>query len=244
MRRLLVQGLAATVACAILVGLGVWQLDRLSWKEALIARVDARLTAAPTAAPGPERWAALDLADAEYEPVTVSGHFLNDREAHVVMTLTEPKGKVGGVGFLVMTPLVTPGGWTVYVNRGFVPAARRDPATRTAGETQSETKVTGLLRAPSARSWFMPSDNVGGNEWFSRDPERWAAAYGAGSDKIAPFIIDANFDPTLPGGLPQGGETIVQFPNNHLQYALTWFGLAAVLAGVFGAYAWRNLRQA
>jgi surfeit locus 1 family protein len=136
-----------------------------------------------------------------------------------------------------MTPLATAGGWTVYVNRGFVPADRKDPATRPEGQVAGETTVTGLLRAPYDRSWFAPADNRAKNEWFSRDPVLYARASGIEPAKVAPYIIDAKFDAGLPGGLPQGGETIVDFPNNHLQYAITWYGLAAALAGVFFVFA-------
>ncbi len=236
-RGLLFPAIAAAPVFAILVGLGVWQLERAAWKESLIARVEAGLAADPVAAPGPEAWPELDLQSVEYTPVDVSGVFDHGREIRVVHTLVEPKGPVGGIGYQVFTPFRTDAGWWVYVNRGFVPNERRDPATRAAGQIAGETEVSGLLRAPSNRSWFMPSDDIAGNAWFSRDPALFAAASGLAADQVAPYIIDARYDPDLPGGLPQGGETIVVFPNNHLQYALTWFGLAAVLAGVFVAFA-------
>ena len=114
---------------------------------------------------------------------------------------------------------------------------RKDPATRREGLIEGETTVTGLYRSPHGRTWYMPSDAIAGNEWFSRDPKLYAAAYGLPAASVAPYIIDARADPNLPGGLPQGGETIIDFPNNHLQYALTWFGLALGLAGVFAVFA-------
>jgi surfeit locus 1 family protein len=86
----------------------------------------------------------------------------------------------------------------------------------------------------------MPVDDAAGNAWLSRDPALYAEAYGLPAAAVAPYIIDADFDPDLSGGLPQGGETVVDFPNNHLGYALTWFGLAAALAGVFATFAWRK----
>jgi surfeit locus 1 family protein len=241
-RSLILPAVATLVGVAILASLGVWQLQRLQWKTALIAHVAERLAAPPIPAPGPAAWAGLDLAALEYQPVTATGTFDHAREAYVVYTLTSPKGPVGGVGYMVMTPLLTTEGWTVYVNRGFVPADRRDPATRAGGVVAGETTVTGLLRTPYRRSWFAPADDVAGNAWFSRDPVLYAEAYGARSSEIAPYIVDAAFDPELPGGLPQGGETIVAFPNNHLGYAITWFGLAAALAAVFAAFARGRLR--
>jgi surfeit locus 1 family protein len=242
-RSLVVLAAVSVVAFVILAGLGAWQLERRSWKEALIARVEAGLAADPVAAPGPDAWPALDLRDVEYAPVEISGVFDHAKEIHVVHTLVEPKGPIGGIGYQIFTPFRTDAGWWVYVNRGFVPRENEDPATRGAGQIEGETEVAGLVRAPSSRSWFTPGDDVAGNAWFSRDPTLFAEASGLPRDLVAPYIIDARFDPGLPGGVPQGGETIVSFPNNHLQYAVTWFGLAAVLAGVFVAFAVKRLRE-
>jgi surfeit locus 1 family protein len=239
-RRLLWQALAATVGIVVLLGLGVWQLQRLQWKEGLIAHVAAGLTAAPM--PAPRDWDRLNVADLEYTPVRVSGHFLHDREIFANATLTEPKGPRTGFGFFLMTPFQTDEGWIVYVNRGFVPREFKAPDARPGSDPTGEATVVGLVRAPIDRAWFMPADDATRNEWFSRDPKLYAAAAGIPSEQVAPYLIDAAFDPSLPNGLPQGGETIVDFPNNHLGYALTWFGLAAGLAVVFGMYGWRQLR--
>jgi surfeit locus 1 family protein len=241
-RSLILPTIAALAGFAILCGLGAWQVERLYWKEGLIAQVNARLTTPPATAPGPADWPTLDLAAAEYQPVNVRGRFDNAKEIHVVFTLTGPRGPVGGAGFMVITPLTTEGGWIVYVNRGFVPTAKVDPQSRPGGMIEGEVAAQGLLRQPSRRSWFMPADNVERNQWFSRDPALFAAAQGLPADRVAPYIIDADFDRSLPGGLPQGGETLVSFPNSHLGYALTWFGLAAALAGVFGVFAWRRMQ--
>jgi surfeit locus 1 family protein len=240
---LLAPAIATLVVIAILCGLGVWQVQRLAWKENLIAAVTSRMSAAPVPAPSPGAFAERDPSTVEYQQVAVSGHYLNDREAHVIYSLTEPKGPVGGVGYMVMTPFQTDDGWIVYVNRGFVPAAKADPSTRPQGLVEGETTVTGVVRLPADRSWFMPGDNPAKNEWFSRDPALYAAAYPLPSANVAPYIIDAVYDPSLPGGLPQGGETVVDFPNNHLGYAITWFGLAACAAAVFVAFAISRLRN-
>ena len=242
LKRLLFPGLAALVALDILVSLGVWQLYRLQWKEALIARVTSRLAAPPIPAPGPEAWRGLDVAGLEYQPVALRGHYHNDREVDVVYTLTEPHGPRGGVGYLVMTPFETDAGWYVYVDRGFVPADRKSAASRTEGLIEGATTVIGLVRRPHGRIWYMPGDNIAANQWFSRDPDLYARTYGLPPDKVAPYLVDARFDPALPGGLPQGGETIIDFPNSHLQYAITWFGLAAGLIGVFTVFARRRLQ--
>jgi len=242
-RRLLAPAIATLIVVVILCGLGVWQVERLGWKENLIAEVTTRMGAAAIPAPSPQAFSQADPSTLEYQRVTVAGRYLNDHEAHVIYSLTEPKGPVGGVGYMVMTPLQTDAGWIVYVNRGFVPGPKADPSTRRDGLIEGETTVTGVIRLPVDRSWFMPGDNAAKNEWFSRDPALYAAAYSLPSSDVAPYIIDAVFDPALPGGLPQGGETIVDFPNNHLGYALTWFGLAACAVGVFAAFAISRLRN-
>ncbi len=233
---------AAVIAFAILCSLGTWQVQRLHWKEALIASVERGLTAAPVPAPGPEAWALLDYGDREYQRVAVAGNFDETAEAYVTYTLTEPKGPRGGIGFLVMTPLVTPDGWIVYVNRGFVPRDKRYPKDRPGSTIAGETTVTGLFRAPHGAPWYA-GDNISGNDWFSRDPKLYAKAHGLPPDKVAPYIVDADFDAALPGGLPQGGETVVSFPNNHLGYAITWYGLAIALAGVYTVFIWRRLKE-
>ncbi|MEX0697042.1 MAG: SURF1 family protein [Dongiaceae bacterium] len=235
-RALILPSLVTLAGVAILVALGVWQLERLAWKTALIERVEARLDAPRSAAPGPAEWADLDIVAREYEPIAVSGTFDHAGEVHVVITLTQPKGPAGGIGYLVMTPLTTDQGWTIYVNRGFVPRERVSLETRQDGLVDGETAVTGLLRAPRRRAWFMPGDDAAGNEWLSRDPLLYVEMLGLPGARVAPYVVDADFDPDLPGGLPQGGETVVDFPNNHLGYALTWFGLAAALAAVFVAF--------
>lgn len=242
-RSLLLPTIAAGLAFIILCALGTWQVERLQWKEALIARVEAGLSADPVPAPGPTAWPGLDVGAVEYRPVEVRGTFDHDREIHVVYTLVEPKGPKGGIGFQVFTPLRTDDGWWVYVNRGFVPRENADAATRSEAQVSGETTVTGLLRQPGHRSWFMPSDDPAGNAWFSRDPALFAAASGLPAGEVAPYVIDAAFDPSLPGGLPQGGETIVSFANSHLQYAITWYGLAVALVAVYVAFVIKRRRN-
>jgi surfeit locus 1 family protein len=242
-RGLIVPGIAAAVAFCVLVALGIWQVQRLQWKNALIARVTERIDAAPIAAPGPESWPELSAVELEYQPVSVSGRFLHEYEAHVFTVLAAPRGPFGGMGYLVLTPFETDDGWVVYVNRGFVPEDKKDAATRAGGQADGEITVTGLLRAPRLRTWFSAEDDLAGNEWFSRDPTLFATWSGLPPESVAPYTIDAEFEPAIAGGLPQGGETLVQFPNNHFGYALTWFGLAAGLAGVFFIFARGRFRE-
>jgi surfeit locus 1 family protein len=205
------------VATAFFAALGIWQVKRLAWKTDLIARVEARLSAAPVAAPSPDRWTRITAADDEYTRIALSGHFLNDKEAHVVAS-TEL-----GPGYWVLTPFVQADGTVVIVNRGFVTAERRDPATRMAGQVEGDTAVTGLLRISEEASWILRKNDAAAGRWYRRVPAEIAEARGL--LKVAPFFIDADARPNA-GGWPVGGLTIVRFNNSHLVYAVTWLGLA------------------
>ncbi|HLG79677.1 MAG TPA: SURF1 family protein [Bradyrhizobium sp.] len=215
-------GLLALCGIAGLIALGVWQIERRTWKLALIDRVERRIHAAPQAVPAPASWPGINAADDEYRRVTVTGRFLHDRET-LVKAVTD-----AGAGFWVLTPLETADGTVVLVNRGFVPPERRDPATRRDGNPAIPVSITGLLRLTEPKGGFLRSNDPAGNRWYSRDVEAIAAARGL--PRVAPFFIDADATPN-PGGYPLGGLTVVTFHNSHLIYALTWFGLAIMLAG-------------
>ena len=213
-------------------------MRRLAWKEGLLATIAERTTAPPVPIPDEADWPTLKPDGYAYRHVTLTGTFEHGKEAHVFRPLEEARGPFHGIGDLVLTPLRLASGAHVIVNRGFVPMARLDPATRQAGQLAGTVTVTGLMREPEGRNLFTPKDDPARNSWFTRDPAGIAKAYGI--PRVAPFTIDADAS-AVPGGLPQGGETVLDIPNNHLSYALTWFGLAGGLLGVFGAYAWRRL---
>jgi len=139
----------------------------------------------------------------------------------------------------VMTPLKLASGAEVLVNRGFVPQDRRDAAALGV-ESDAPAVVTGLMRASEGRTWFTPADNPASGEWFTRDVGAMARAMNL--TRPAPFSVDADASGD-PAALPEGGETIVDFPNNHLSYAMTWFGMAAALLGVFAAFAMARLQR-
>ncbi len=222
MRRIVFGSLMGVVVL-ILCALGAWQVQRLMWKTALIAQVNARVNATPAPAPGPAAWAGVTAADA-YRHVTVHGTFLYADEAQVY-TLSEL-----GAGYWVMTPLRTGDGAIVYVNRGFVPMDDKAPATRPAGQVGGEVTVTGLLRVPETRGWlFSQANDPAHDAWYHRDVAAMARSRRLGT--VAPYFIDADATPN-PGGWPRGGLTVIKFPNSHLVYAITWFSLAAMLIGV------------
>lgn len=226
--------LLALLGVAGLAGLGMWQIQRLGWKLALIERVETRIRAAPVPAPGPDRWPGIG-AD-EYLRVTLSGRFQHDRE-----TLVQAVTELGG-GFWVMTPLVTDAGFPVLVNRGFVPPDRRAPNSRDAGLPAGTVTVTGLLRLSEPGGGFLRTNAPAEERWHSRDVA--AIAQARGLKEAAPYFVDADGAPN-PGGFPVGGLTVLRFANNHLVYALTWFALALMLAGAtaFALCGENRLRQ-
>ena len=206
----------------LFVALGVWQVERRSWKLALIAAVDARIHAAPSLAPGPADWPRVTAEAAAYRHVGTAGVFLDDRE-----TLVQAVTELGG-GFWVLTPLRSDAGFTVLVNRGFVPPDRADPATRPGSGPTGHVAVTGLLRLSEPGGAFLRSNDPASDRWFSRDVA--AIAQARGLENVAPYFIDADAHPgTEP--LPVGGLTVVSFRNSHLVYAITWFSLAALSLG-------------
>ena len=235
LRSLLWPALMALAGIAVLVSLGVWQLQRLAWKEALIARVETRAKAPPSPLPPESIWAAL-RPDYEYRHVTLRGRF-DGREALVFRGSGPEAGE--GPGYLLLAPLLLPDGSAVIINRGFVPSASKDPASH--APPSGEVTVTGLMREPEPRNLFTPADQPEKNLWFTRDPGAIAAHFGL--SRAAPFSVDADYSGD-PKALPRGGTTVIAFPNSHLGYALTWFGLALALAGVFAAWAWGRLKQA
>jgi len=210
------------VACAGFVVLGAWQLHRLAWKRDLIARVEARIHAAPVAIPARAEWPALNANEIEYRRVRIDGGFLDDKTTRVD-ALTER-----GPGVWVVTPLLT-SATTVLVNRGFEPREHVPDESLPTGDVS----LVGLLRLSEPGGRFLRPNRPTDDVWYSRDVAAIAAARGLHDS--APFFIDAEQAPALAGTYPIGGMTVVQFRNMHAVYALTWFALAALA----GFAAWR-----
>lgn len=227
----------AVAGLAVLVGLGAWQLERKRWKEGLIARIAARVHAAPVPlVQAEELWAAA--GDVEYLHVAARGSFHHDKERY----LYAPSAT--GLGWHVYTPLQVAPARILWVNRGFVPDAQREPATRRAGQMAGEVEVRGLLRMPAAKGWFTPDNDPARNLWYWPDVAALqASGFGEGQAAL-PITLDADAEPAPPGGLPRGGVTRLALPNRHLEYALTWYGLALTLVGVYAAFAAARLRPA
>ncbi len=232
--------LAALPVFALLVGLGVWQLERLAWKEGLIAEIDARIHAPPGPLTGSADWPALARGDYDYTHVAVAGRFAPRKEALIY----RPSGTVADgppqPGYWAMAPFQLRDGGTLLVNRGFVPQDRKDDPARIAGLPADETTLTGLLRPPESRNLFTPADDPAKGAWYTRDPAAIAQAMGLAD--AAPFSLDEDAHAAATGE-PAGGATVFDIPNNHLSYAVTWFGLAATLVGVIGVFVWRRARE-
>ena len=206
----------------VLLGLGIWQLERLQWKEALIAERAVALASPPTTLP-------TDLAAAramEYRPVRASGTLLNDHEFFLGAS-----NDAGQTGFHVITPLRLPDGQLLLVNRGWISGDLKDPAKREAGQLAGTVEIEGLVRLPVKGwpdwlDWALPANDCARNYWFWLDLKAMASC--GGLERVLPFMIDAGPAPN-PGGWPRGGVTRTALPNDHLQYAITWFALAVAV---------------
>lgn len=234
-RTLIMAGVATAVSLAILIGLGTWQLDRLAWKEGLIAQIEARAFGEPGDIPPEVAWGDFSKDEQEYRRVRVTGAFDHADEVAVHGLLA---GRTRGQplqGFYLLTPLRLETGATLVVNRGFVPTPLRDDAARPDGAVTLE----GLVRASEDQTPFVPDNDSDADDWFTRDIA--AIAQAKGFERVAPFYVDAVLDENG-AEWPRGGATVLEPANNHLQYAATWFGLAAVLSVVFAVFSRTWLR--
>ncbi len=231
--------LAAAPVFAMLMGLGFWQVERLHWKENLLASIDARIHAPPAPLAPAMQWAALAAGDFDYAHVSVSGTFESGAEALIFRSSGGVAGALAQPGYWVMTPFHPGSGGTLLINRGFIPLDKKADRGRVAALPAGETTVTGLLRPPEERNPFTPADSPDKGEWYTRDPIAIATALQLGA--AAPFSLDEDAHPAA-SGLPAGGATVFDIPNNHLSYAVTWFGLAATLLGVVSVFTWRRAR--
>ena len=208
--------LCMAVLSALLMALGVWQVQRLQWKTALIAQVDARVHAQAGAAPAPSNWPALSRNQDEYRHLRLNGRFV-DAGATLVQAST-----VLGPGYWVLTPFRCDDGSMVLVNRGFVPARSALPAG------PQHQSITGLLRMSERDKPLLRENDPRAGRWYTRHVQAIAAARGLGP--VAPYFVDQDAAPAPIAGAPVGGLTVIAFHNNHLVYAITWFALSLMAA--------------
>jgi surfeit locus 1 family protein len=220
----LLPSLLTAVMVAVLVGLGTWQLQRLEWKTDLIADLQARTSAEPISL----SQALADPEEARFRPVRVTGRWLHDRTLNLVARTYR-----GEPGLHAVTPLRLSDGRTLLVDRGWVPLSEADPDRRRDGMPEGIVTLVGLARLPGwhGSDFARPENAPAANEWLWIDPEAMAAA--AGIEDVVQDLYLAARDDQHPGRYPIGGRTRVDLPNNHLQYAITWFVLAAAALVVF-----------
>jgi len=216
------------------LGLGVWQMERREWKRDLLDRIAVNQAAAPVSL---DELVKGDPLRREYGRVIVSGAFQHDREFPL-----GARSRKNEVGLQIVTPLRTDDGRIVLFDRGWVPSAGKDPATRREGQVAGKVELTGIVRRSQVQRQFAPDNVPDKNVWFHVDvPLMRKLAGGKPDPTLDSFFLEADATPN-PGGLPIGGQTRLDIPNDHLQYALTWFGIALALAGVYLTYHWQNGR--
>lgn len=229
--------LLSMLALALLLLLATWQMHRRTWKEGLLATIAERTKAEPVTLSGAlQMW--RQTGDVEYLRVRLTGHFDHDHERHVYAV--DP---ALGPGVHVYTPLQTQDMHRVLVNRGFVPLSQREPTLRAQGQIIGEITLTGLIRAPRPAGLFVPASDPAHNVFYWPD---FTAMSKTSKDSVSstpvPFFVEAEAIPPNPGGLPRGGVTRLSLPNRHLEYALTWYGLALALIAVYSAFVAATLK--
>lgn len=212
-------------AVVLMLGLGVWQLERLQWKTALIAELTERIGAAPIPLPGP----GADVADEEYHRVIVQGRFLNDKEMFLGASSLN-----GNAGYHLVTPMQLDDGRVLFIDRGWIPLSRKDPATRAAGEVQGEAGLEAVIRLQGRQNWLVPDNRPDLDFFFWVDLPVMAKLTRL-PEAEQRFYLEAG-PAKNPGGYPVGGQTRIDLPNDHLQYAITWFSLAVALAVIYYLY--------
>ena len=235
MSRTKIVATGAIVLLALAILLGTWQVQRLYWKEGLLAQIDSRRNADPVDLAVAEQVMARG-EDSEYLHVRVSGTFDHARERHFFATFE------GQSGFYVYTPFSLADGRQLWVNRGFVPYDLKESAKRAAGQVAGVVALTGYIRnrLDAKPSSLLPDNEPAKNIFYWKDWQVMTTSAGLKPAEVLPFFVDADATVTNPGGLPKGGVTQFDLPNNHLQYAVTWYGLAAALVAVAGLMLFRR----
>ena len=217
-------------ALILLLGLGTWQVQRLFEKEAMIAEREARINASPVDLPAPGMETLEALAPLEFRRAVATGEFLHDKELFLAARTMR-----GNVGYQIVTPLRLASGGTLLVNRGWVPEAQKDPAKRAEGQMAGTVTIDGAIRLPGHQNWLQPDNEPQHNMWFWLDLPAMADEAGIPAAELVPVFLEAGPAPN-PGGIPIGGQTKVTLPNDHLQYAITWYILAVALAVIYVVY--------
>ncbi|NDH63900.1 MAG: SURF1 family protein [Alphaproteobacteria bacterium] len=216
------------------LSLGVWQMERREWKRDILDRLTTNQAAAPMPLDDLLRG---DPLRHEYGRVKIAGSFVHDKEFHLAARSLKNK-----VGLQLVTPFKTDDGKILLFNRGWIPSEKKEPAKRAEGQGTGRVELTGIVRRNQERRQFAPENVPDKNVWFHVDVPLMRRLAGAPPDpKLDAFFLDADAAPN-PGGVPIGGQTRLDIPNDHLKYAITWFLMVLALAGVYLAYHWENGR--
>jgi surfeit locus 1 family protein len=216
--------LIAVPAFIVLIGLCVWQVQRMYWKEGLIAARESRVAAEPVDLPAAD----VDAGSMEYRRVRLEGTFLHDKELYL-----GARSMNGNPGYHILTPFALTEGGSVLIDRGWVPVERKVPASRAEGQLGGNQVVEGIVRVPHGKAWMQPDNEPAKNMWYFVDLPAMAAAMAA--DFRTDLYVDAG-PAENPGQYPVGGQTRIELPNDHLQYAITWGLLAVALALIYVLY--------
>ena len=218
------------------LGLGVWQIERREWKRDILDRIATNQAAAPLTF---DELVKGDPLRREYGRVRVSGSFLHDKEFYLAARSLRDK-----VGLQVVTPLRLGDGTIILFDRGWIPSEKKDPARRAEGQLPGNVELTGIVRRSQVKRQFAPDNDPPRNFWFHVDvPLMRQMAGGKPDPALDSFFLEADATAN-PGGVPIGGQTRLDIPNDHLQYAITWFLIALAGLAVYLAYHWENGRLA
>jgi cytochrome oxidase assembly protein ShyY1 len=236
-------GVFTLLMVALFIGLGVWQLQRRAEKHALIAALTERLAAAPESLPSPARWRALTPALDEFRRVTFTATYAHLPDAMVYSSGSAVREDISGPGTWAFLPSRLSSGESVVINTGFVQNTMQDRAQQdravTPLVTDAPVTLTGYLRFPEKAGALTPPENMAKRLWFTRDHVAMARALGW--NEVAPFYVDLEL-PVPASGVPKPGPLEVHLKDDHMQYAVTWFGLAGAVLIAFGVW-WRGQRR-
>lgn len=209
---------------ALFAWLGSWQMARLAEKEQAISLIEERIDADPMLLPAVGEWVGFDPLTFDYRPVTLTGTFSHPDTVLVFTSIGEPRGTFAGPGYWVMTPMNLTDGGTVWVNRGFIPQPAEAEFAMGGAGTTAEVTITGIARRDEPGNSFTPGPDIGDRIEWVRNIDRLTAFLDPVPSPLAPIYVDQSA--SEPGALPQGGETRLELPNRHFEYALTWYALA------------------
>jgi cytochrome oxidase assembly protein ShyY1 len=230
-------GIFTLAMVAVFIGLGLWQLQRRAEKHALIAALTERLASTPAPLPPPQQWRALTAGQDEFRRVSFAATYPRLPDAMVYSAGSAVRGDVSGPGTWAFLPVRLPTGEMVAINTGFVPNTMQDRAVEDRAVarlvTDRQVALTGYIRFPEAAGLLTPAENPDKRLWFTRD--HLAMAHRLGWGQVAPFYIDLE-TPVPESGIPKPGPLDVHLKDDHLQYAITWFMLAAAVAVAFAVW--------